>query len=222
MTKTSHHLSKNISRRQMLATGLAASLLPSAAVAASDIIAHAQAPRFLGRDDAPIQVIEFFSMTCSHCASFHKNTFPQIKTRLIDQGVVRFEMRAFPLDGLALRAHAMARTVTAEKYFPMVAMLLEKQNLGPAPKTRLTPYANSAGWLASAALNLTLSCATGHFLKASWRCVRKRCASGRFRQHHLSSSIIKPLFQAACPLTSLPKKLTLPAPDPGFLRELIL
>jgi protein-disulfide isomerase len=129
MTKTSHHLSKNISRRQMLATGLAASLLPSAAVAASDIIAHAQAPRFLGRDDAPIQVIEFFSMTCSHCASFHKNTLPQIKTRLIDKGVVRFEMRAFPLDGLALRAHAMARTATAEKYFPMVAMLLEKQNL---------------------------------------------------------------------------------------------
>ena len=113
----------------MLATGLAASLLPSAVVAASDIIAHAQAPRLLGRDDAPIQVIEFFSMTCSHCGSFHKNTFPQIKTRLIDQGVVRFEMRAFPLDGLALRAHAMARTVTAEKYFPMVAMLLEKQNL---------------------------------------------------------------------------------------------
>jgi protein-disulfide isomerase len=129
MTKTSHYLSKNISRRQMLATGLAASLLPSAAVAASDIIAHAQAPRFLGRDDAPIQVIEFFSMTCSHCASFHKNTLPQIKTRLIDKGVVRFEMRAFPLDGLALRAHAMARTATAEKYFPMVAMLLEKQNL---------------------------------------------------------------------------------------------
>lgn len=113
----------------MLATGLAASLLPSADLAASDIIAHAQAPRFLGRDDAPIQVIEFFSMTCSHCASFHKNTLPQIKTRLIDQGVVRFEMRAFPLDGLALRAHAMARTATAEKYFPMVAMLLEKQNL---------------------------------------------------------------------------------------------
>lgn len=113
----------------MLAIGLAANLLPSAAVAASDIIAQAQAPRFLGRDDAPIQVIEFFSMTCSHCASFHKNTFPQIKTRLIDQGVVRFEMRAFPLDGLALRAHAMARTATAEKYFPMVAMLLEKQNL---------------------------------------------------------------------------------------------
>ena len=103
-------------------------------MAASDIITHAQAPRFLGRDDAPIQVIEFFSMTCSHCASFHKNTFPQIKTRLIDQGVLRFEMRAFPLDGLALRAHAMARTVAAEKYYPMVAMLLEKQNLWAGAK----------------------------------------------------------------------------------------
>jgi hypothetical protein len=221
MTKTSHYRSKNISRRQMLATGLAASLLPSAAVAASDIIAHAQAPRFLGRDDAPIQVIEFFSMTCSHCASFHKNTFPQIKTRLIDQGAVRFEMRAFPLDGLALRAHAMARTATAEKYFPMVAMLLEKQNLWAGAEDPIGAL-RKLGWLASAALNLTLSCATGHFLKALWRCARKRCASGRFRQHHLSSSTIKPLFQAACPLTNLPKKLTLPAPDPGFLGELIL
>ena len=129
MTKISHRLSKNISRRQMLATGLTASLLPGAAMAAADIIVHAQAPRFLGREDAPIQVIEFFSMTCSHCASFHKNTFPQIKTQLIDQGVVRFEMRAFPLDGLALRAHAMARAVATEKYYPMVAMLLEKQDV---------------------------------------------------------------------------------------------
>ena len=129
MTDTSHCLSKNISRRQMLVTGLTASLLPGAAMAAADIIVHAQAPRFLGREDAPIQVIEFFSMTCSHCASFHKNTFPQIKTQLIDQGVVRFEMRAFPLDGLALRAHAMARAVATEKYYPMVAMLLEKQDV---------------------------------------------------------------------------------------------
>lgn len=206
----------------MLATGLAASLLPSAAVAASDIIAHAQAPRFLGRDDAPIQVIEFFSMTCSHCASFHKNTFPQIKTRLIDQGVVRFEMRAFPLDGLALRAHAMARTVTAEKYFPMVAMLLEKQNLWAGaedPIDALRKLGRLAG-VSSAEFDAVMR--NRPLLESIVRCVRKRCASGRFRQHHLSSSIIKPLFQAACPLTSLPKKLTLPAPDPGFLRELIL
>ena len=125
-----HTLSINnsISRRHLLATGLAAAIMPHTARAETDIIAHAKEPRFLGRDDAPIQVIEFFSMTCSHCASFHTNTFPEVKTRLIDEGVVRFEMRAFPLDGLALRAHAMARTVSVEKYFPLVSMLLEKQS----------------------------------------------------------------------------------------------
>ena len=119
---------KPISRRHLLATGLATTIIPSATLADTDIIAHVKAPRLLGRDNAPISVIEFFSMTCSHCASFHTNTFPEVKTRLIDEGVVRFEMRAFPLDGLALRAHAMARTVSVEKYFPLVNMLLEKQS----------------------------------------------------------------------------------------------
>ena len=121
-------INNSIPRRHLLATGLAAAIMPHTARAETDIIAHAKAPRFLGSDDAPIQVIEFFSMTCSHCASFHTNTFPEVKTRLIDEGVVRFEMRAFPLDGLALRAHAMARTVSVEKYFPLVNMLLEKQS----------------------------------------------------------------------------------------------
>ena len=104
---------KSLSRRHLLATSLAATMLPSATLAETDIIAHVKAPRLLGRDNAPITVIEFFSMTCSHCASFHANTFPEVKTRLIDEGVVRFEMRAFPLDGLALRAHAMARRVSS-------------------------------------------------------------------------------------------------------------
>ena len=122
-----HSVTELISRRHLLATSLAATMMPSAALAENDIIAHVKAPRFFGRNEAPINVIEFFSMTCSHCASFHVNTFPEVKTRLIDEGVVRFEMRAFPLDGLALRAHAMARSVSSEKYYPLVNMLLEKQ-----------------------------------------------------------------------------------------------
>ena len=127
MRTNTQSITKLISRRHLLATGLATSMMPSLALAETDIIAHVKAPRSLGRDDAPIKVIEFFSMTCSHCASFHANTFPEVKTRLIDGGVVQFEMRAFPLDGLALRAHAMARTVSSEKYYPLVNMLLEKQ-----------------------------------------------------------------------------------------------
>ena len=120
-------LTKAKSRRHFLATGLAAIMMPRAALAEPVIIAHVKAPRLLGRDDAPIKVIEFFSMTCSQCASFHINTFSEVKTRLIDEGVVRFEMRAFPLDGLALRAHAMARSVSSKKYYPLVNMILKKQ-----------------------------------------------------------------------------------------------
>ena len=127
MKTNTHPITKPISRRHLLVTGIAATVMPKAALAGTDIIVHIKAPRLLGRDDAPIKVIEFFSMTCSHCASFHTNTFPEVKTRLIDEGVVQFEMRAFPLDGLALRAHAMARRVSSEKYYPLVNMLLEKQ-----------------------------------------------------------------------------------------------
>jgi protein-disulfide isomerase len=126
MTKK-NHTNGRLSRRQILAGGIAAALVPRGALATTDMITHVKEPRYLGRADAPIQIIEFFSMTCSHCASFHNKTFPEIKERLIDTGMVRFEMRAFPLDGLALRAHAMARTLSAEKYYPMVGMLLQKQ-----------------------------------------------------------------------------------------------
>ena len=52
--------------------------------------------------------------------------FPKVKARLIDEGIVRFEMRPFPLDGLALRAHALARAVPESKFFAMVKMLLAK------------------------------------------------------------------------------------------------
>jgi protein-disulfide isomerase len=127
MRPKTHPITKPISRRHLLATGLVATMMPRAALAKTDIIAHVTAPRLLGRDDAPIKVIEFFSMTCSHCASFHTNAFPEVKTRLIDEGVVRFEMSAFPLDGLSLRAHAMARSVSIEKYYPLVNMLLKNQ-----------------------------------------------------------------------------------------------
>ena len=87
---------------------------------------EALSPRVLGQSDAPIHVAEYYSMTCGHCADFHNNTFPKVKARLIDEGIVRFEMRPFPLDGLALRAHALARAVPESKFFAMVKMLLAK------------------------------------------------------------------------------------------------
>ena len=84
-------------------------------------------PRYLGRLDAPIKFVEFVSMTCSHCADFHINTLPEIKKKYIDSGKLRLELRDFPLDGLALRASAMARLIDPNKYYKFVDMLFKKQ-----------------------------------------------------------------------------------------------
>ena len=92
---------------------------------ADPLVAHVTSPRILGKADAPIKVMELFSMTCSHCASFHNNTLPDVKKRLIDTGMIRFEMQPFPLDQVALRAHALARALPQSKYYPMVSMLLK-------------------------------------------------------------------------------------------------
>ena len=102
MKKTIPHI--QLSRRALL-TGIASvSLMPFGAHAADPSVVHVTSPRILGKVDAPIKVMELFSMTCSHCASFHNNTFPDVKKRLINTGMVRFEMQPFPLDQIALRA----------------------------------------------------------------------------------------------------------------------
>ena len=99
-------------RRAFLAGGAAVAFAPllcapSQALAATDV-AHVTARGGFGDDAAPIKVIELFSMTCPHCANFHNDAFPEVKTRLIDTGMVQFEMRPFPLDQVALRGHALA------------------------------------------------------------------------------------------------------------------
>ena len=119
-----------VSRRTFVATGASVAALSFAgrhAIASDNLLEHALSPRTIGREDAPIHVAEYYSMTCGHCANFHKDTFPKVKAKLIDEGIVRFEMRPFPLDGLALRAHALVRAVPESKFFALVKMLLEKQ-----------------------------------------------------------------------------------------------
>ena len=52
----------------------------------------------LGDEKAPVTIIEYASMTCPHCATFHDTTYPELKKRYIDTGKVRFIFREFPLD----------------------------------------------------------------------------------------------------------------------------
>ena len=62
-----------------------------------------------GKADAPVTIIEYASMTCPHCANFHKTTYAALKTKYIDTGKVRFIFREFPLDELAVAASMLAR-----------------------------------------------------------------------------------------------------------------
>ena len=51
-----------------------------------------------GSPSAKITIVTYESLTCSHCADFHKNVYPELKKDFIDKGLVRIEFRNFPLD----------------------------------------------------------------------------------------------------------------------------
>lgn len=85
----------------------------------------------IGEDKAPVTVIEYASMTCSHCATFAKTTMPELKKRYIDTGKVRYILREFPLDPLAAAGFMLARCSAKDdktKYFAVVDTLFHQQN----------------------------------------------------------------------------------------------
>ncbi len=62
-----------------------------------------------GNKDAKITIITYESLTCGHCADFHKNVYPQLKKEFIDTGLVKIEFRHFPLNMAALNASKIAQ-----------------------------------------------------------------------------------------------------------------
>ena len=86
------------------------------------------AERAIGKHDAKPQVIELFSLTCTHCAAFAQETFPQVKAKLIDTGKVRYIFHDFPLDQVALTAAMVARALPPERYEPFIGALFASQD----------------------------------------------------------------------------------------------
>ena len=112
-------------------------LPPALASAAGDALTPAEiaalnAPQALqdiveGRPDAPATIVEYGSLTCSHCAAFHKDVWPALKTKYVDTGKAKFVMREFPLDRLALAAFMLARCAGPEKRDAVVDRLFDHQ-----------------------------------------------------------------------------------------------
>ena len=82
---------------------------------------------WLGAANAPVTMIEYASMTCTHCAAFHAQTFPVLKSKYIDTGKVRFVLREFPLDPLATAAFMLARCAGDDKRAGLVDLLFAQQ-----------------------------------------------------------------------------------------------
>ena len=72
-------------------------------------------------------IIEYASMTCPHCSDFHNETFPKIKSDLIDTGKVKYIFRDFPLDQYAMAGTLIANCVTEDRYFDVINVLLRTQ-----------------------------------------------------------------------------------------------
>ena len=64
---------------------------------------------FVGNKDAKITIIAFESLTCSHCANFHKDVYPQLKKEYLDTGLAKIEFRHFPLDIAAFNASKVSQ-----------------------------------------------------------------------------------------------------------------
>ena len=65
-------------------------------------------PLYEGNVDAKVKIIVYESLTCGHCADFHKEVYPKLKNDFIDNGLVKIEFRSFPLDLAALNASKLA------------------------------------------------------------------------------------------------------------------
>ena len=101
---------------------------PTTGVAANLPLADALNERVLGNPSAPITIVEYASLTCSHCKSFHQDVLPALMKAYIETGKAKLVFRDFPLDGLALRASMMARCAPTDRYFKYIDVLFRTQS----------------------------------------------------------------------------------------------
>ena len=125
-------------RRSLIAAAMAA--LSMAALPALPVLAQDAAPAeampegkiladiALGKDDAPVTIIEYASFTCSHCADFHSENWPKLKAEYVDTGKVKVIQRDVYFDAPGLWAGILARCGGDDKYYAVGDMIFDEQS----------------------------------------------------------------------------------------------
>ena len=92
-----------------------------------------------GNADAPVTIVEYASLTCSHCGDFYRETLPSIRDKYIKTGKARLVFREFAYDARAQAGYMLARCVPEDRYFPMIQVLFERQMEWAAADDALPP-----------------------------------------------------------------------------------
>lgn len=119
-----------INRRLAIAGALALGLAAPAAGLAQESPegkGYALGEMSVGDSSAPVTVIEYASLTCPHCASFHRETWPEIRAKYVDTGQVRFVFREVYFDQYGLWASMIARCGGEESFFPYIDAFFAQQ-----------------------------------------------------------------------------------------------
>ena len=111
----------------------------------------------IGNPDAPITIIEYRSLTCSHCADFANNVFPELNEKYIQTGKVKFEFRPFVLNAVDLNAFKLLNSIEEKDFLSLDKMLFRDQNKWLVTKDSNKILENSTNALKKYALLYGLS-----------------------------------------------------------------
>ena len=114
-----------INKRQFIGGSAALIAAPSAALGQD---APKVVEMSMGNPEAGVTVIEYASLTCPHCASFHARTWPELKANYVETGKINFIFREVYFDRVGLWAAALARCGGPERYFGIIDILFKKQS----------------------------------------------------------------------------------------------
>lgn len=122
-----------LDRRALIGTGLAASgaaFIAAPTIARAAPLPPAEGDMALGSPKAKVQVVEYASLSCTHCAHWNNEVFPAFKARFIDTGKVRYVFREFLTEPtqFAAAGYLLARRAGPARYFQVVDAIFKQQD----------------------------------------------------------------------------------------------